>query len=77
MFYIFVVLGLSINTTPDKEHHKEVEDMTHNIDEDKLNGRGLHNDEAFFQAYDVKERVSAYDSPEKDDIQNRNEIAES
>ena len=83
MFNIFVFLGLSINTTTVKEHHKEVEDVTHNIDEDitigKLTGRGLHNDEAFFQANDVKGTVekSAYDSSEKDDIQDRNEITES
>ena len=84
MFYIFVVLGLPINTTPVKEHRKEVEDVTHKIDEDikidKLNRMELHNDEAFFQAYDVKEtksEISVYDSSEKDNIQVRNEIAES
>ena len=78
MFNISVFLGLSINTTTVKEHHKEVEDVTHNIDEDitidKLN------DEAFFQADDIKETVSdksAYDPSEKDNIQHRNEIAES
>ena len=78
MFNIYVFLGLSINTTTVKEHHKEVEDVTHNIDEDitidKLN------DEALFQADDIKETVSdksAYDPSEKDNIQHRNEIAES
>ena len=66
-----------------KEHQKEGEDITHTIAEDMkidtLNGRGLQKDEAFFQAYDVKETVSeksAYDSSEKDDIQDRKEIAE-
>ena len=79
MFNIFVFLGLSINTTTVKEHHKEVEDVTHRIDEDikidKLNRMELHND-----AYDVKEtksEISVYDSSEKDNIQVRNEIAES
>ena len=64
MFYIFVVLGLPINTTPVKEHRKEVEDVTHKIDEDKkidtLNGRVLHNDEAFFKHMMSKKENQKY-----------------